>query len=145
MLSCSEREFPSIRHHELKDLTATLLSNVCDDICHKPELQLATSEVMVNRTAKITKDTWLDVALSRLWGGRYERSFIDGKFSKKDTLSNNNISTQRCYRKHEMEKKRVYEQGIWEIKCDTFTCFLSQWWICQGSNHILQAFGLLLC
>ena len=34
--------------------------------------------------------------------------------------SNKNRSLQACYRKHELEKKRVYEQRIREIEHSTF-------------------------
>ena len=37
VLSCSKGGFPSICHNELRDLTATLLTEVCNDVCIEPE------------------------------------------------------------------------------------------------------------
>ena len=121
VLSCSKGGFPLIRHNELRDLTATLLTKVCNDVCIEPELQPITSEVMANRTANITEGAWLDVAMNGFWGGKYERSFLDVRVFNPHAPSNKNISIQKCYKKHEMEKKRVCEQRIWEVEHATFT------------------------
>ncbi len=37
-LSCAKGGFPSIRHNEIRDLTADLLSEVCNNVCTEPEL-----------------------------------------------------------------------------------------------------------
>ena len=38
-LSCPRGGFPSIRHNEIRDLTANLLTKVCNDVCIEPDLQ----------------------------------------------------------------------------------------------------------
>jgi hypothetical protein len=38
-LSCAKGGFPSIRHNEIRDLTATLLTEVCHDVSVEPGLQ----------------------------------------------------------------------------------------------------------
>ena len=38
-LSCAKGGFPSIRHNEIRDITATLLTEVCHDVCVEPDLQ----------------------------------------------------------------------------------------------------------
>ena len=38
-LSCPKSGFPSIRHNEVRDLTATLLSEVCHNVSFEPGLQ----------------------------------------------------------------------------------------------------------
>ena len=37
-LSCPKGGFPSIWHNEIRDLTANLLTEVCNDVCNEPEL-----------------------------------------------------------------------------------------------------------
>ena len=37
-LSCPKGGFPSIRHNEVRDLTATLLTDVCHDVKVEPDL-----------------------------------------------------------------------------------------------------------
>jgi len=34
---------PSLRHNEVRDLTATLLAEVCSQVCVEPELQLVSN------------------------------------------------------------------------------------------------------
>ena len=38
-LSCAKGGFPSIRHNEIRDLTANLLTEVCNEVCIKLNLQ----------------------------------------------------------------------------------------------------------
>ena len=71
----------SIRHNELRDLTTSLLTEVCNDVCVEPTLQLITTEVMTRHTANTTEGVRLDVAVNGFWGGRYERSFLDVRVS----------------------------------------------------------------
>jgi len=43
-LSCSKGGFPSIRHNEVRDLTAELLTEVCHDVEVEPHLQSLNDE-----------------------------------------------------------------------------------------------------
>ena len=45
-LSCPTGGYPSIRHNELRDITADLLKEVCSDVTVKPPLQPLTGEVV---------------------------------------------------------------------------------------------------
>ena len=44
LLSCPTGGFPSIRHNELRDITATLLSEICSNVSIEPRLQPLTGE-----------------------------------------------------------------------------------------------------
>ena len=72
VLSCPKGGFPSIRHNELRDLTASLLTEVCNDVCVEPTLQPITTEVMTRHTANTTDGARLDIAVNDFWDGRYE-------------------------------------------------------------------------
>jgi hypothetical protein len=76
-LSCPKGGFPSIRHNEIRDLTANLLTEVCNDVCTEPELQPLSGELLEGKTALREDGARLDVAANGLWGGRYERTFLD--------------------------------------------------------------------
>ena len=45
VLSCAKGGFPSIRHNEIRDVTATLLSEVCHVVSTEPHLQPLNGEV----------------------------------------------------------------------------------------------------
>ena len=50
-LSCSRGGFPLIRHHELRDITAEMMKEVCHNDSTEPHLQPVTGEQLRHRTA----------------------------------------------------------------------------------------------
>ena len=68
-LSCAKGGFPSIRHNEIRDLTATLLTEVCHDVCIEPGLQPVPSTALTGATANHQDGAQLDIAASGFWGG----------------------------------------------------------------------------
>ena len=105
--SCSKGGFPTVRHNEVRDLTAFLMSEVfCHNVCIEPTLQPITGEAL-SGTSAITEDgARLDVAASGFWGGRFERAFFDVKIFNPHAPSNRQPLSP-CYRKHENIKKRA--------------------------------------
>ena len=73
-LSCPKGGFPSIRHNEIRDLTANLLTEVCSDVCIEPDLQPITGEVLIGATSNAQDGARLDIAANGFWGGRFERT-----------------------------------------------------------------------
>ena len=120
VLSCSRGGFPSIRHNEIRDLTADLLTNVCKDVRVEPDLMPVTNESLSHASANSTNGARLDIAANGLWGGRFERSYMDVRVFNPLAPSNKNSITA-CYKKHENEKKRAYEQRVREIEHASFT------------------------
>ena len=76
-LSCPKGGFHSIRHNKIRDMTAKLLSEVCTDVKVEPELQPLTGEFLQHKTANMEDGARLDISASGLWGGRYEKTFVD--------------------------------------------------------------------
>ena len=64
--------FPSLCHNEIRDLTATLLTAVCNDIQVEPDLQEISMEAKIRCTANTTEGTRLDVAASGVWGEQHK-------------------------------------------------------------------------
>ena len=60
-------------------------------------------------------------AVNGLWGGRFERTFLDVRVFNPYAPSNRNTTIEKCFRKHEMEKKRAYSQRVREIEHASFT------------------------
>ena len=71
VFSCPRGGFPSIRHNEIRDITANLLTQVCHDVLVEPELQPLTGEVLALRTSNATDGARLDVSMKGFWGGRH--------------------------------------------------------------------------
>ena len=78
-LSCPKGGFPTIRHNEIRDLTASLLTEVCHEVSIEPDLQPISGEIFHRASTNIQDGARLDVAMNGFWGGRYERSFCDVK------------------------------------------------------------------
>ena len=120
LLSCPRGGFPSLRHNEIRDLTAKLLTEVCNDVQVEPELQVITSEELSGRSANAASGARLDVAANGLWGGRRERTFADVRVFNPFAPSNCNTTLDRCFHKHEREKIRAYDQRVREVEHATF-------------------------
>ena len=63
--------FPTIRHNEVRDITATLLSEVCHNVSIEPHLQSLTGEILSHHRANTEDNVRLDVAAC---GGRFEKA-----------------------------------------------------------------------
>ena len=68
--------FPTVRHNELCDLCATLLTEVCPDVAVEPSLQLLTGEHLPTATATHADGARLDIVASGFWGGCFKRTFF---------------------------------------------------------------------
>ena len=121
MLSCPKGGYPSIRHNEIRDLSANLMSEVCNNVSIEPHLQPITGEHLSGASANTQDGARLDIAANGLWGSRYERTYFDVRVFNPHATSNRNTNPSTCYRKHEKAKKRSYEQRILEIEHSSFT------------------------
>ena len=121
VLSCAKGGFPSIRHNEIRDLTATLLTEVCHDVCIEPGLQPISNEILTGATTNTQDGARLDIAANGFWGGTYEKTFLDVRVFNPHAPSNRRIPLSSCYRKHEQTKKRMYEQRCREVEHASFT------------------------
>ena len=120
-LSCPKAGFPTIRHNEIHDLTASLMTEACNDVQFEPDLQPLTGEQLTYTTANVEDGARLDIAANGFWSGRYERTFIDVRIFNPLAPSNCNSDLATCYRKHERSKKRAYEQRVREVEHASFT------------------------
>ena len=64
---CPMGGFPTIRHNELHDITASLLSEVCQNAATEPQLQPLSGESMTYRTAITTDNVRLDICARGFW------------------------------------------------------------------------------
>ena len=119
-LSCRLGGYPAIRHNEIRDLTANLLSEVCHSVSTEPHLQPLQGEALRGASASTEECARLDIAANGFWGGRFERAFFDVRVFNPHAPSNRHPQPATCYRRHENEKKRVYEQRIRDIEHGSF-------------------------
>ena len=120
-LSCPTGGYTAIRHNEVRDLTASMLRETCHNIRVEPHLQPLTGETMAHKTANTDPGARLDISACGVWGGRFERTFFDVRVFNPSARSNRATSLKSTYRKHELEKKRHYEERILEVERSSFT------------------------
>ena len=105
--------FPTIRHNELRDLTAHLLTQVCHGVKTEPDLQPLTGETL-SRTSANSSD---GVRREWLFGGRFEQMYLDVRVFNPLAVSNSNMDISKCI-KWKVEGIRT---KIRETKHSSFT------------------------
>ena len=120
-LSCAKGGFPSIRHNEIRDITATRLTEVCNDVCVEPDLQPVSVDQLNGASANRQDGVRLDISANGVWGGRFEQAYFDVRVLNPLAPTNIRHGHAGMYRAHEHEKKRSYEQRVREVEHSSFT------------------------
>ena len=79
-LSYPKGGLPSLRHNEIRDLTACnrLLTEVCHQVQVEPELQpVSNPDSFSLSTANTQEGAQLDIVMNGFWGSRSESCFVD--------------------------------------------------------------------
>ena len=76
-LNCPTGGCPTLRHNELRDFTAEILSEVCSDVCTEPPLQPLSGETLTYATANVEDaGARLDISAAGFWGGQHRKAFL---------------------------------------------------------------------
>ena len=89
-------------------------------IFSEPHLQPITGERFHLRSASTEDQARLDVVASGVWGGRFERTFLDVRVFNPYAPSNRTSSLPACCHRHEHEKRRRYDRRIREVERSPF-------------------------
>ena len=117
-LSCLRGGFPSIRHNEIRDITAEVLTEVCHGVGTEPKLQPVTGEGLSQRSVNREDGARLDIvaeSFGDVIGNVHSLMF--NPFA----LSYHNNSPSQCYHRNELEKRRAYDERIREIEHGSFS------------------------
>ena len=109
-LSCSRGGYPSLRHNELRDLTAQLLGETCPNVSTELELQPLSSETLTHLTSNAQDGARLDVRAEGFGGDPHQSALIFQSFC------NSRLTLASCYYMHEKENPREYDQRVREIE-----------------------------
>ena len=119
-MNCKKGGVVTIRHNELRDLTAKKLSEVCYDTKIEPIFVPVSGEDLSNRTANRSNEVRLDVRARGFWE-RGQQAFFDLRVFDPNTCRYLNKSLQHCHVINENEKKRTYNERVLQIDHGTFT------------------------
>ena len=119
-LTCNIGGFITIRHNDIRDKTAKLLSEVCNDVAVEPVLQPLSGENLRFKTSAREEDARVDVSARGFWT-RGSRAFLDVRVFNPIARSYKSKSLESAYRQNENEKKRRYSERVREVEHGSFT------------------------
>ena len=76
VMNCPTGGFPTLRHNELRDFTASILTEVCADVRVEPPLQPLTGEHLAFATANVEDGAHVDVSAMGFWRSRHQKAFL---------------------------------------------------------------------
>ena len=105
---CPFGGFPTIRHNEVRDLTASLLTEVSHNGQTEPSLQPVTTETFSLVHANTTNDARLDIK-TRGFCSRGQDAYFDVRVFYPNASSSVSLpySLKSAYKRHEDAKKRA--------------------------------------
>ena len=92
-----------MRHNNIKDFEAPLLTEICKDVKVEPEL-LPIGRTDLQRS-NASEKARLDVSAVGVWS-TMERTFVDVRVVHPNSTSYKDKTPAQIYRQHENEKKR---------------------------------------
>jgi hypothetical protein len=119
-LNCKCGGFPSLRHNEVRDITADLLTEVCHNVMVEPPLQPLSGESLSHRSAITEDNARVDVAVSSFWSA-HQRSFLDVRVYNPFSCTYAKSTLKACHRRHEAEKRRQYSERVNSVEFGSFT------------------------
>lgn len=119
-MTCKKGGFVSIRHDEVRDLTASMLKEVCHDVATEPRLLPLEGELMRYRTANTTNEARVDVSARGFWT-RGQRAFFDIRVFDPTAACHSNLSLDAAHLKNEQEKMRAYSERILHVEQGSFS------------------------
>ena len=119
-MSCPTGEFPTIRHNEVRDILADLLTEVCVDVAVEPVLAPLSGEVFVAASTNTADDARADIRARGLWT-RAQNAYMDVRIFHPDAPSYAAKPLEKLLAEHERRKKSEYAERIINVDRGTFT------------------------
>ena len=119
-LSCKKGGFVSLRHNQIRNITASLLKEVCHNVCIEPRLQQLTGESFNERTANESDDARADVSAQSFWITG-QTAFLDVRVFNPNAKRYVSQELSKAYDVNEKEKKKKYNERIQQVEHGTFT------------------------
>ena len=120
-MSCKKGGFVAVRHNEVRDITATLFSDVCKDVeLESFLLTLNGVEQTMRKTAKTNDEVRLDICATSFWVSG-QKEFFNIRLFDPNARRNSQQTLKQCYSMNGNEKKRHYNTRIMKMNQGSFT------------------------
>ena len=101
-MSCKKGDFICLRHNDLRNLAANMMSKVCNDSEIKPKLTLLSVEELQDATSNNSNKARVDIR-TRGFSEKGQRVFFDLWVFDTNACCYRNNSLQQCYVMNEQE------------------------------------------
>ena len=110
-MSCKKGGLITIRHTDLRDLTANLLAEVCKDVDIKPQLLPVTDETFNNQKANTSNEASVDTKSRGFWV-RGQQAFFNVRVFDPNANRYLSKALPQGYIQNEKENKRKYNERV---------------------------------
>ena len=104
-MSCKKGGLVSIRPNDIRQLTANILREVCNDVEEEGKLMPLTGEQLQYRSAITGDEAKLDIRAQNFWV-KGQETFLDISVFDPNAIRYLNATLPRCHEINEKEKKR---------------------------------------
>ena len=122
---CHMGGFPTIRHNEIRDITATLLTEVCSNVNTEATLQPLSGEQMSNLSANTDDGARVDIRARGFWNTSQDSFFLVTPLQlTESTNKQRNVNTGSASEKSSMECSPLWysrQQVAWDEKLQLST------------------------
>ena len=119
-LSCKKGGLFTIRHNQVRNITATLLNEICNDVQIEPQLQSLSGEHFDAKTANKHEDARFDISASGFWCSG-QKALFDVRVFSPIASRYRNTPLSKCYTINENEKKKQYNERVRQVEHGSFT------------------------
>ena len=117
-LNCKRGGFVIMRHNDVRDFEANLLRDICNDVETEPPLQPLDGEVL--NGGATGDEASPDIRAKGFWR-KAQNAFFDVMITNTECNSQQEMSTDAVFSRHEGTKKRKYNDRIMNVEHGTFT------------------------
>ena len=119
-LSCKKGGFVTIRRNQVRNITATLLNEICNDVQIEPQLQSLSGEHFDAKTANKHEDARLDISATGFCCSG-QKALLDVRVFNPITSRYRNTPLSKGYTINENEKKKQYNERVLQVEHANFT------------------------
>ena len=114
-MSCQKGGFISIQHDEIRDITCSLLKEVCSDVTKEPLLQPLQGEKFNYKTANVEQEARVDISARGFWN-RGQKAFFDLRVFNPLAPCYSRLSLDAAHTRNERDKTRKYGERIINVE-----------------------------
>ena len=139
-MSCTKGGFVSIRHNDLRNLTARIVPKVCKYTEIEAKLLPLSGEELHGRTTNRSNEARLDIRARGFWN-RGQQAFFDIRVFGPNACRYLNKSLQQCHPMNEHEKKRSYNEQVLQGDHGTSHLWYFQFTVAWEENATCFIYG----